>query len=119
MTDSFFKNFPKQRITLPDAYKTIYEQEYIINRTGTSVLNKVALWLEGWMHRKVAEFSTPMENVLELGAGSLNHLKYEINFKNYDVVEPFKELLKESKQSDRVRSIFSDITEIKRTQKYD
>ena len=29
------------------------------------------------------------EDILELGAGNLNHIKYENSFKNYDIVEPF------------------------------
>ena len=30
--------------------------------------------------------------ILEIGAGTLNHLKYEKNFSEYDIVEPFKNL---------------------------
>ncbi|MCW7472046.1 hypothetical protein CH354_16065 [Leptospira levettii] len=119
MVELFLKNFPKKRIKLPDQYMEIYEKEYIINRTGSSIFNKIALYLESWMHRKVASCTENVSDVLELGAGSLNHLKYESRFKHYDVIEPFKELLNESKQSKTVRSIFSDISEVDKKQKYD
>jgi 2-polyprenyl-3-methyl-5-hydroxy-6-metoxy-1,4-benzoquinol methylase len=119
MSLSLFSNFPKQRKSLPPEYNKIYEKEYIINRTGTSIFNKIALWLEEWMHRKVAYYSIEGERVLELGAGSLNHLKFENGFIAYDVVEPFKELLNQSNQFGLVNTIYSDISEIKTDLKYD
>jgi hypothetical protein len=118
MSLNFLSNFPKMREPLPPEYKEIYEREYIINRTGTSIFNKIALWLEEWMHRKVAHYSKQGERVLELGAGSLNHLKFEKKFTSYDVIEPFKELLHQSNQFAFIQNIYSDISDIKTDSKY-
>ena len=36
------------------------------------------------------------EEILEIGAGTLNHLKYEKNYSVYDIVELFKNLYQDS-----------------------
>ena len=41
--------------------------------------------------------------ILELGAGNLNHLKYERDFHIYDIVEPFRELYKDSPELKKIR----------------
>lgn len=65
------------------------------------------------MHYKVAKLkSNDSTRVLELGAGTLNHLSYEAS-SHYDVIEPNKELYKD-KQSElkKVRNIYQDIQEV-------
>ncbi len=75
------------------------------------------------MHRKVASDLKNNRNdrieTLEIGSGNLNHLKYEPGNLNYDVVEPFTNLLNSSATKNDVRNIFNDISEIDTTQKYD
>jgi SAM-dependent methyltransferase len=44
------------------------------------------------MHRRVAARAKTGETILELGAGTLNHVPYETSYRRYDVVEPFEEL---------------------------
>ena len=56
---------------------------------------------------------------LEIGAGNLNHLPYETVISNYDVVEPFKELLNSSPNIERIRTVYKDISDIEESRKYD
>jgi hypothetical protein len=74
--------------------------------------------LEGWMHRRVADGVTS-GSLLEIGAGNFNHVAYHPNVRNYDVVEPFRELWKDSPHRARVRRIYSDLAEVPETDRYD
>jgi hypothetical protein len=74
--------------------------------------------LEGWMHRQVAEGVTG-GSLLEIGAGNLNHVAYHPNVRNYDVVEPFRELWEDSPHRARVRRMYSDLEEVPETDRYD
>lgn len=89
--------WPKNRPPLPSQYQAVYEQHMNINRTGGSGLNKLALKFEEWMHRAVAH--PPAADVLELGAGSLNHLRWESHASRYDVIEPLEALVHEAQGS--------------------
>ena len=62
------------------------------------------------MHKKVSKRRG--EDILELGAGNLNHIKYENSFKNYDIVEPFKELYKNNNELLKVRKEFNSIFDV-------
>lgn len=84
-------SWPKVRPVLPDEYREVYEDHMARNRGGGSVLNRVALGLEGWMHRQVAQVRG--RRILELGAGGLNHVGYEPRAARYDVVEPLADLV--------------------------
>ena len=67
--------------------------------------------MESWMHKKTSSING--KNILELGAGNLNHIKYEIAFDNYDIVEPFSDLYKDNPYLSSVRSIFNSLEEVK------
>ncbi len=119
---NMFSSFPKTRPPLPPAYEKIYAEHYISNRKGGSSASGLSRRMESWMHRKVAGDVAAAElpkATLELGAGTLNHLDYEPHSTPYDVVEPFSELLAEASQRERVRTVFSDVTEIPMHTKYD
>ena len=109
------KKFPKTRLVLSQKYKDIYDQHYISNRGGSGFANLLSQKMESWMHKKTATISG--KDVLELGAGNLNHIKYECGFENYDIVEPFSDLYKDSPDLTSVRNIFSSLSEVKN--KYD
>lgn len=104
------KKFPKKRIFLNDKYKEIYKQHYSNNRAGNGISNFLSQYMESWMHRKVS--SIDGKNILELGAGNLNHLKYEKNFNNYDIVEPFVDLYKDNYELSKIRNKFKSLDEI-------
>lgn len=115
-------NYPKKRAALPDAYQKIYQQHYKENRTGGSTASSLASKLEGWMHRQAARDAgqiDPASETLEIGAGTLNQLRYEPMHGYYDIVEPFTELYEQSPLVDRIRNTYTDISDIPRSQRYD
>ena len=107
--------YPKKRIELNDEYKKIYKKHYMHNRSGEGIANMISQKMERWMHIKVSKISAM--NILEIGAGNLNHVKYESNFSNYDIVEPFKELYENSPQKKNIRNIFKSLEQVNK--KYD
>lgn len=68
------------------------------------------------MHKRVA--STQAAPILELGAGTLNHLRYEPRDAAYDVVEPFHSLYRGRPQVNAVRSFFDSVHSIPLERKY-
>ncbi|NDU92664.1 MAG: methyltransferase domain-containing protein [Ferrovum sp.] len=115
-----FGRFPKTRPPLPPAYRAIYEREYIANRTEGGAANRIARFLEAWMHRQVAA-TAPRgpHTILELGAGSLNHLPWEHHYQRYDVVEPFKALYESSPHRALVHSFYASLADVPADQHYD
>ena len=105
------KKYPKKRIILDQEYLKVYNEHYKNNRGGQGFANKIAQKMESWMHKIVSKKEG--EDILELGAGNLNHIKYEKSFKNYDIVEPFKELYKNETHLNKVRKEFVSIFEVK------
>ena len=73
------------------------------------------------MHRKVAEDVRmgSEKSTLEIGAGTLNHLAYEMVSDSYDIVEPFRYLFESSPLAKVLRTIYGDISEIPADRKYD
>lgn len=112
--ESLLKKYPKKRPALPQKQQDIYEKEYLANREGTNFITFLSQKLESWMHKIVAK-KIIGTNLLEIGAGSLNHVKYVDlkNIKSYDVVEPFSFLYQESSYKKNIRKIFQDISECK------
>lgn len=115
--DGLLARFPKTRTQLPPEYQRIYEREYTLNRSGLSLDTKISSQLESWMHKRVAR--PPQQgSVLELGAGTLNHLRYEAVADGYDVIEPFTELYRDAKNIDLVDHFYKDIDEVPKDKKY-
>lgn len=119
-----FEEFPKKRIELSDEYKKIYEIHYKRNRGGKTPISKISNMLEAVAHHYIASDlkKKKMNGVktLEIGAGTLNHLKYECEYSNhYDIVEPFYELYKESKDLKLINKCYEDLCEVPITNKYD
>jgi 2-polyprenyl-3-methyl-5-hydroxy-6-metoxy-1,4-benzoquinol methylase len=74
--------------------------------------------METWMHQQIAKSSGENMKTLEIGAGTLNHLKYEKSG-HYDIVEPFDLLYKNSPELFKINNIFHDIEQISTDMKYD
>jgi SAM-dependent methyltransferase len=110
-------SYPRARPPLSAPYLAVYEKELRLNRTGGSVLNRLAMSLEGWMHRVAAKRGTP-GSVLEIGAGTLNHLPYE-SAEAYDVVEPNKLLWAGSPRLARVRKVYESVGAVPEGAAYD
>ncbi len=115
---ALLESYPRQRPELPIAYRESYTEHYQANRAGAGGLSRVVARLESWMHRRVAE-GVPAGDLLELGAGNLNHVPYHRDVRIYDVVEPFRELWEQSPYRENVRHIYSDLSDIPDGQSYD
>jgi hypothetical protein len=114
-TKDLLARFPKQRIELPSAYRDIYAEHYRRNREGLSLVSSLTRKMETWMHRMVARDVFQQNRnprTLEIGAGSLNHLRYEPASPTYDVVEERKDLCIESLHRGKVRNIYGSVYEI-------
>jgi hypothetical protein len=107
--------FPKTRPQLPPKLAAIYTRQYLENRAGATPAASASQQLERWLHRQVAAdvgaaaASTP---TLEIGAGTLNQLRFEPDNPAYDIVEPFEALYRDSPLRGRVRGIFADVREV-------
>lgn len=115
-----FENYPKKRIELSEDYLKIYKEHYKTNRDGDTKASGLAQKMEAWMHKKVASDVSKKHSkkTLEIGAGTLNQLKYEQST-HYDIIEPFKELFEGSPLLSNIRKIYTDIDEVDLTEKYD
>lgn len=117
--------FPKERPELPTAYRQIYLEHIMSNRTGSTQVTSLSSRLEGWLHRAAAADvrDSGAKNrecaTLEIGAGTLNHLAYEPTVSPYDIVEPCKELYQDSPWLRRIRTVYPDIMEVDETIRYD
>ena len=117
-----FSSFPKIRPTLPSEYQQIYLQHMQENRHGRSPASRMSTALEGWMHRRIAKDvrkSNRSLSTLEIGAGTLNHLRYESQNAAYDVVEPATYLFDDSPLLGLVRSIYDDVKDVQPATSYD
>ena len=118
-----FENYPKIRPPLPREIQDIYSEHYKSNRKGQTTASSLAQRMESWLHVQVAEDVVRQQDsekaTLELGAGTLNQLRYEPECRPYDIVEPFSELYNNSDFLSRVRNIYADISEIPGSCSYD
>ena len=110
------KSYPRERPPLTPAHEAVFKREYKLNRQGEKVVESLSQKVEEWMHRKVAQ--SQKGPILELGAGTLNHLKFEDTSAGYDVVEPFEELYIDSPEYSKIRSFYSSQADIPETNKY-
>ena len=118
-----FDKFPKVRPPLPRKIEDIYLANYKSNREGQTTASSLAQKMESWLHRQVANdvanHQDSAKATLELGAGTLNQLKYEPTVQTYDIVEPFTDLYISSPLLGRIRNIYSDISEVPSNFSYD
>ena len=71
------------------------------------------------MHRRIARDARESLSTLEIGAGTLNHLRYESHHAAYDIVEPAHYQFAHSPYLGRVRNIYDDISEVPPATRYD
>jgi SAM-dependent methyltransferase len=116
--ERIFARFPKLRPPLPEEYKEIYLQNFLAQRTGGSFLLKMVTHLEGWNHQQVVREGRPGGRLLEIGAGTINHLPLENDFESYDIVEPMQEAYQGSDSLDKVRAVYPDISAVPAEEKY-
>lgn len=116
-TAALLASYPRARPALSAAHKRIYLEEYRRNRGASGgALFRVTAALERWMHLRIARRQTG-GRLLELGAGTLNHLQYETALE-YDIVEPLPALYADSAARDRVTEAYASITDIPQHVRY-
>jgi SAM-dependent methyltransferase len=71
------------------------------------------------MHRRIAADARESLSTLEIGAGTLNHLRYEPDRAAYDIIEPAHYQFAGSPFLSRVRNIYDDIKEVPSDTRYD
>jgi len=115
-----FENYPKTRTALSSDFQRIYNEHYKNNREGGTTGSSLSQKMESWMHKKVAKDvkKDPHKSTLEIGAGTLNQLKYE-KPDVYDIIEPFTELYANSPYKTQIRHIYKDIDDVDVSVKYD
>ena len=121
MTDisTLLATYPRSRPPLPAAAMRIYVNEYKLNRgVDARGLYRVIAWLESWMHRRVAS-PVAGSTLLEIGAGTVNHRRFEERASLYDIVEPRPALYTGSPEIARVDHIYASIYDVPAASRYD
>jgi SAM-dependent methyltransferase len=116
--EALLSTYPRVRPELPSEQRESYVEHYRSNRAGKQGLSRIVVQLEAWMHRRVSEGVTG-GNLLEIGAGNLNHVPYLPEGCTYDAVEPFRELWEDNPDRSRARHVYADVQEIPQSAKYD
>lgn len=114
-------SYPRSRPALPPGQAAIYEAEYKRNRSGGDAASAIAQRLEAWMHRRIAGDPPVPGAVLEMGAGTLNHLPFEPSDRTtegYDIVEPQEHLYFDSPHRTRVRHLWPDLARVPADHRY-
>lgn len=116
------KGVKKIRPQLPVPYQKIYKKFYIEYALSATKARKLAKLAESWYHKKVSSLNQSRYNaILEVGAGSLNHIEYESNFLTYDIVEPKNFLIQSARKENltQVDKIYSCLDQVPVDTKYD
>ena len=105
---------------LPKEYEEIYKQFYIDYSNANNFFRKISLLVEKWYHLKAAKSQVKANSILEIGAGNLNHIRYEKEYKNYDVIEPKSYLIESSDNKDKIKinNFYSSIDQVPREKLY-
>lgn len=106
MINKILNKYPKKRPKLTKKILKIYKNEYRQNRNS-----KIISYFESWLHKSIKKLKNKKQKTLEIGAGTLNHLKYEnIDNKNhlYDIIEPKKFLLKKNKFINKINNCYKN-----------
>lgn len=109
--------FPKVRAPLPPQYQAFHATFYQAAREGCHAGASLALKLERWMHRKALARGDAFP-LLEIGAGTLNHVPFEPASGLYDVVEPMAILYEGKIERTRIRDAFIDIDKVPAERRY-
>jgi hypothetical protein len=72
------------------------------------------------MHRQAAGCTIKVDQrILEIGAGTLNHVPFESQYSAYDIVEPCDSFYENSVLLKNIDTIYSDVLEINEDNQYD
>ena len=118
--NAILMRFPKSRPPLSAKEAPIHDSLMHKNRERLTLLTRVSDRLESWMHRQAldAKESADRSSILEIGAGTLNHVPYEPNDAIYDAIEPMSEMYNDKAGRNRVRAFYSHISEVEDNARY-
>jgi hypothetical protein len=113
--------FPKARPALSPKEASVHATLMKRNRERLTLFTRISDVLESWMHRQVsADVKLPRSHrLLEIGAGTLNHLPYEPADVIYDVVEPSADMYDDKAGRDRIHAFYANTADIDGTLRYD
>jgi hypothetical protein len=115
-----FSKFPKKREPLPEEYQQAFSVYYKKNRKGETLATSFSSRLESWMHVQTAGKTVKKDQkILEIGAGTLNHVPYERQYSTYDIVEPCESFYQDSVLLKKINRIYPDVLTIDEDNKYD
>ena len=113
------KTYPRRRQKLNSEYNKIYKKFYNNHLNKKNLISFLIKNAEHIFHKLTYEAKKENSKILELGAGNLDHVKYE-KFIKYDVVEPEKKYyIKNKKALKKVNKIYKSIFSIPNKKKYD
>lgn len=105
---------------LPTKYQKIYKENYIEYAGKNSIFRKIVSIFESWYHNQASSIYPSADKILDVGSGSLFHLKFESNYKIYDIVEPKKYLLDNCpKELLKIQNYYENLKDIPIESKYD
>jgi hypothetical protein len=112
--------FPKIRPALSPKEAAVHTTLMKRNRERLTLFTRVSDFLESWMHRRAADDAgLPRDHtLLEIGAGTLNHLPYEPAGLVYDVVEPTPEMYDDKAGHGRIRAFYRNTIDIEPDRRY-
>ncbi|MCW5981741.1 MAG: methyltransferase domain-containing protein [Bryobacteraceae bacterium] len=113
------RQYPRRKPDLPEPHRRFYAEHIRESRTGANRLLRRVNRLERWMHNRVAACRKPGEHILEIGAGTLNHLPFEQSAGSYDAIEPMESLWRDSVWRSRVRKVYPDLGAVPPENRYD
>ena len=117
--NDLIKTYPRKRKKLNAEYNKIYKKFYNNHLNKKNIISFIIKNAEKLFHKLTYEAKPKNINILELGAGNLDHVKYE-NFFRYDVVEPEKRYyIKNKKALKKVNKIYRSIFSIPNNKSYD
>lgn len=112
--------YPKTRPLLPKKFLKIYSEHYLYCRSNKGIIRKIFTYFTNWMHLQIKQNNTKKESILELGAGTLNHVQFEV-VKKYDVIEPFDDLFESADVNfkNKINKRYKYSTELNKIDKYE
>lgn len=116
--EKLLASYPRTRPALSPAWRERYHHTHLDSREGRTPLYRLTQMLESWMHRRAATQRAAVEQVLEIGAGTLNHLRWEPPTLIYDVVEPYHQLYAGRPEAARVRNFYADLADVPAENRY-
>ncbi|HEY9080167.1 hypothetical protein [Magnetovibrio sp.] len=111
-------SYPRAHPPLSPEWQKIYVETYKSSRDGKTLLYKLTQKLESWMHHSVASKSH-IPRLLEIGAGTLNHVPYETQTDQYDIAEPFSELFADKPNLKSIHTAYGDLFDVPLENRYD